>query len=484
MLKKNLFLIFNFFLVFTGYAVNFENNCIPTDNSYVLNIKAYDFGPATDSVVLNIGKTVFSNVINKDDFTVDILIFSSKQIGMNNGLVKSQKKIKNAYLSDENGNKSSEVIGNFIKIEFDIHPSDEYVTPFVSKSFYSDDTLYGYKIQNHRLGINIEKRAGIICKDIAPFNIDKYRYKNYLNDDKSDFEYIEFNYASWKPENLNKNKIPLIIFFHGIGESGTDIYKPLLEIKSSALIQKKIQSYFADGAAVLIPQCPTGWLEITELDPFGNRLWVPVDINGTIDKVTMPVVKFLSKIFTEEIEPVERDNTPVSYYTLAIKDLIDNYIKNNPDIDISRIYVGGCSAGGYMSLNMLIQYPSFFAAGFPVCAAYPYSRINYKQIESLKNIPLWFVVSKNDEVINPEKCTYPIVKKLIDLNAKDVNYTYFDNVKDSSGLFFNSETNDEENKKEPYLYNGHDSWIYLFNDEVSNNDLSLFKWLASQSNSN
>ena len=98
----------------------------------------------------------------------------------------------------------------------------------------------------------------------------------------------------------------MIIFFHGIGESGTDIYKPLLEIKSSALIQKKIQSYFADGAAVLIPQCPTGWLEITELDPFGNRLWVPVDINGTIDKVTMPVVKFLSKIFTEEIEPVEK----------------------------------------------------------------------------------------------------------------------------------------------------------------------------------
>ena len=48
----------------------------------------------------------------------------------------------------------------------------------------------------------------------------------------------------------------------------------------------------------------------------------------------------------------------------------------------------------------------------------------------------------------------------------------------------NYKINDEENKKEPYLYNGHDSWIYLFNDEVSNNDLSLFKWLASQSNSN
>ena len=93
--------------------------------------------------------------------------------------------------------------------------------------------------------------------------------------------------------------------------------------------------------------------------------------------------------------------------------------------------------------------------------------------------------------VKSDKEVYTITDNnvVIDIYYKKNSYDYkieyyFDNVKDSSGLFFNSETNDEENKKEPYLYNGHDSWIYLFNDEVSNNDLSLFKWLASQSNSN
>ncbi|MFC2457089.1 MAG: hypothetical protein ACFNQD_05640, partial [Prevotella intermedia] len=67
-----------------------------------------------------------------------------------------------------------------------------------------------------------------------------------------------------------------------------------------------------------------------------------------------------------------------------------------------RIYVGGCSAGGYMTLNMLLQYPGFFAAAFPVCEAYPDKKITDSQLGELSKVPLWFTRSKDDETIKME----------------------------------------------------------------------------------
>ena len=31
-----------------------------------------------------------------------------------------------------------------------------------------------------------------------------------------------------------------------------------------------------------------------------------------------------------------------------------DFLKKHPEIDRDRIYVGGCSAGGYMTMNMMI----------------------------------------------------------------------------------------------------------------------------------
>lgn len=50
----------------------------------------------------------------------------------------------------------------------------------------------------------------------------------------------------------------------------------------------------------------------------------------------------------------------VSRYTEILMDTIKDYVASNPDNDPSRIYLSGCSNGGYMTLNMAIQYPDYF----------------------------------------------------------------------------------------------------------------------------
>ena len=68
----------------------------------------------------------------------------------------------------------------------------------------------------------------------------------------------------------------------------------------------------------------------------------------------------------------------------------------------------------------------------------------------------------------------PIVNQLRELGAPEVKLSTYEDIKDTSGLY-----KDEEGQ--PYSYNNHWSWVHLFNDEVSINNQSVFKWLASQS---
>lgn len=459
-------LTFNLSLLF---AVEIQSSAMPKKESYVMYITPYDFGPAVEKIELNLGHAVLFSSVKAEDFDVTVLSNFSDDFSPYR-LVKGGRKVLNAYLSDGAGNPFPERrTGQFVTIVMQISPNDDLTSPFPSTKLIDSGETYGYKIENSKLGISISHRTALVCKEVVAFEC-----KNFVFGEGGDE--ISMEYASFVPEKKNDNKIPLIVFFHGMGESGRNIYKPLLKIKSTALAEEKIQSYFKDGAAVLIPQCPTGWLEITEKDPFGNRLWAMVDINGTVNKVMSPVTSFLSKIFVSENSTQNNVVTPVSYYTVAVKELIDLFVKQNPQIDVDRIYLGGCSAGGFMTLNMMIQYPDFFAAGFPICEAFPNERINTKDLLKVSQKPMWFILAENDPTIDPEKYTKPTVQRLIDLGAENLHHTYFKSVKDLSGKFF------DEDKKNPYEYHGHDSWIYVFNDQVSENGLSLFSWLCAQSN--
>ena len=77
---------------------------------------------------------------------------------------------------------------------------------------------------------------------------------------------------------------------------------------------------------------------------------------------------------------------------------IDDFIaENRANIDVSRIYVGGYSMGGKMTLKMAVAYPEMFAAIFPVCPAWVPDSAAAKK---LADIPVWLTSGVTDPLVN------------------------------------------------------------------------------------
>lgn len=81
-----------------------------------------------------------------------------------------------------------------------------------------------------------------------------------------------------------------------------------------------------------------------------------------------------------------------------LKAAIDTFIAENKDnIDRTRIYVGGYSMGGKMTLKMAIAYPEMFAAAFPICPAWSPSE---ELLSYISDMPVWITSGKTDPLVN------------------------------------------------------------------------------------
>lgn len=77
---------------------------------------------------------------------------------------------------------------------------------------------------------------------------------------------------------------------------------------------------------------------------------------------------------------------------------IDDFIEANKDnIDLKRIYVGGYSMGGKMTLKMAVAYPDMFAAIFPICPAWIPGD---EAVAYLKDTPVWLTSGALDPLVN------------------------------------------------------------------------------------
>ena len=229
-------------------------------------------------------------------------------------------------------------------------------------------------------------------------------------------------YAAYEPWSLKGDgkPNPLIIWLHGGGEGGVDVSITLLGNEVVSLIRPQIQSHFtteggADGAYVLSIQCQTMWMGMA---------------NGAMSHGEYP-----------------------SVYADVLKSCIDDYVMSHPDVDRSRIYLGGCSNGGYMTVAMLIRYPKYFAAAYPTCEAYADANISDNEIAALAEENIWIVQSYDDTTVDPKTHCIPMFQRLMKAGAKNVWMSMFENVQ---GI---------DNPGQKLL--GHFSWCYLFNDAVT-----------------
>lgn len=467
-MKHFITLLLTIFLTTSAFAQSFNKTLEPQDNQLVIYVASCDWGACINKIILK-SESIFEPAsVKKEDFVAERM-WNSKESNLK--IVKGPLTITEAYCSDAKGNKVS-AKSHYITLLTDVHPNAENSSPFVgSIAGGVFEKYYSYRVSNEYLDFKITNVKGFVNEDIARFKKNQFTH-----------ETLTLEYMSYLPENKSGEKIPLILWFHGIGESGHNPYQVLFGTKASALATDAIQHYFKNGVAIVAPQCPTGWLETTEESGVGVRYWAPVDIDGTAKKITNPIRKFLNKFVDIQEEEETKPFAAVSYYTEPVTALLIDFLDSHPEIDRKRIYVGGCSAGGYMTMNMMIQHPELFAAAFPVCEYYLDSKISKDQIKQLAEKPLWFTYALNDETVKPQNNSLPTIKRLKAANAKNLKVSEFRNVVDLSGKYLlNREADkDDDDYGLPYEYDGHSSWIYLMNDQCKDGNESLFEWLSRQ----
>lgn len=437
-------------------ANNYEDTGSPL--SYSLVTKGYDWGPGIYKIILDTGVAIQGSSLEKDTFKVlaernyPMFNFQTKQ--KYDGSDSSSRTIEKAYLSDKDGNKSSLSTGQYITIEMKVHPDLMTSSPFMFdlQSFtnrYIDlqYTIIQQKSLQDSTGNTVDH---LTTRPDTPYNtieegVEVFDTSGKFSYQDSKFGQIDLTYASYMPEKGKKK--PLIIWLHGAGEGGTDPRIALLGNKVTALADESIQKHFGD-AAVLVPQTPTFWMN-----------------DGTGQ-------------YTKDGK---------SMYTRSLTALIKEYVKqHSSDIDTDRIYIGGCSNGGFMTLNMLLANPDYFAAAYPSAEAYEDSLLTQKDIAKLKNIPIWFTAAGEDPTVDTSKTSTATYKRLIAAGAKQAHYSYFDKVLDTSGLYTKGNGDNA-----PYEYNAHWSWIYVLNNDISKDfngkpvkvkgkAVSLMEWLANQ----
>lgn len=233
-------------------------------------------------------------------------------------------------------------------------------------------------------------------------------------------ELYGLKYRDFKPEKDNK-KHPLIIWLHGAGEGGQSNVTQILGNRGGiAFVEEEAQKIF-DKPYVLAPQTPTFWMRSFMV---GDR-----ELVG------------------------EKD------YTSDLVKLIEEYINKNSNIDKNRVYIGGCSMGGYQTFKTLVYSPEIFAGAFISCPAYEPSK---KELDKVKNVPIWLVHASDDTTVsvNNSRNSFNYLKSI----GSDIIYTeYKDVVRDG-------------NKYDP-----HGSYFYtLHNDPKNDEGIHIFQWLASK----
>ncbi|ULT58310.1 prolyl oligopeptidase family serine peptidase [Neobacillus drentensis] len=419
--------------------------------SYMTVTEVTDYGPYITKIILPLSQSIKSEALSEDTFNVYVERRNKKtgevlQLRKDWNSVelfpsKGYCRVLKAYTSDSEGNKTE--IGSHATLELEceaIHRLNSEIAYVQEHNVY---VFCDFRItQVKEIQADSASISGLVYDHFSGGRMEQV--KGWVNSESSYAEMpLRFGYYS---PNMNSGKRPLIIWLHGAGEGGIDTAIAYTGNNVVNLSSEKVQSLFG-GAYVLAPQVPTMWMD----DGCG--------------------------LYTESGQ---------SKYVTALKALIDEFVNNHSNIDTNRIYIGGCSNGGFMTMRMIIDYPGFFAAAYPVCEALYDKVITDQNIQDIKNTPIWFTHSKNDEIVKPEITVIPTYERLLKAGAPNVHFSYFDNVVDTSGIFKDSEGN-------PFEFFGHGTWIYMLKDEcvldyggspvkVNGKEVTLLQWLALQSN--
>jgi predicted peptidase len=202
------------------------------------------------------------------------------------------------------------------------------------------------------------------------------------------------NYRILYPENYRPEKsYPLIVFLHGSGERGNDNALQLTH-GGKLFVREDIRKNYP--AIVIFPQCPK--------DSAWSRYRKGAKSNDWIMDASLSA----------------------SRPALLVKELMDQLLQQKR-VDAKRIYIGGLSLGGLGTYDMLIRYPGYFAAAFPICGATDVAAF----VANAGPVPMWMFHGAEDVVVQPT-FNRELYKLLIEKGARHVKYSEYPGVNHNS----------------------------------------------------
>ena len=414
------------------------------DDALSILVKGYDWGPGVPAVLVSLPKEASS--------------VEARDVKVTTAGV--ERTLSDVFLCDESGQR---VDGPASRVAFELETTNAVSgSPFR----YDTTTLHNLWAPSYRVEVacddltidgvstSLDLSADCIdrrvCPETALFSNRSSFSGTYHNDLLNQDDQLTLQTAAYEPSQLKgSGKAPLVVWLNGQGEGGTDVDIELLGNKVVALAENRIQSHFdsdgASGAFVLAVQTPTYWMD--------------------------------------EGDGTNGSGSGVSRYTGILMDAVDAYVASNPSVDADRVYLGGCSNGGYMTMNMLVSYPDYWAAAYPVCQAYSYWEYErnadgtYKTVDDpnsfigqspvptgavwftdekaqkLRDIPIWMALSIDDPVVSPLGYGLPDYRALVQAGAQNSWISVFESVVGSDDP--------------TATYMGHFAWVYLLNDEIT-----------------
>ncbi|MFJ1766811.1 prolyl oligopeptidase family serine peptidase [Amycolatopsis sp. NPDC088138] len=254
-----------------------------------------------------------------------------------------------------------------------------------------------------------------------PVTITRFTQGRLVNPEVDVFDYHTsrsgMKYRLYSPAHRN-GKRPLVVWLHGGGEGASlpDNYydnETTLRANRGALgfATEEAQGIFG-GAYVVAPQSTSAWMDD------GPR------------------------------------------FAPLINEIVRDVVRTRP-VDPARVYVVGCSNGGYMSVKMTTVYPRTFAASVPICGVVAAREAGGPPLVpdaelAAISTPTWLVASRDDDTVDPQANTVH-AHELIPRSAM----TLYDHV-----------------VRDGHQFPGHWSWIYVARNDPSFGGTHVWQWMA------
>ena len=391
-------------------------------NQYSLVQNVYSWGSGYSKIILSVDFKKDVDYLDTSAYTVLVKRFDKNGKELNSG----ERVVTAAYQSDEKGKSSSK--GDYVTLDL-----ATTATTALSSPYYTDPDSFGKTLKawaKCEYMVTIKNSDDAWNEENTVYHPDEEKFLTSIYDGEKKIPYAYY-------EASTNDKHPLIVWLHGAGSGGTDIGFVTGGMLVNNFVSDDVQSIF-DGADILLPQCETVWMD----DGSGN--------------------------YTSDGSSV---------YESSLKSLIDEYLRTHENVDANRVYIGGCSNGGYMTVKLVMDYPEMFAASFPICEAYKTNLISDEEVVKLASVPTWFVHCANDPVVDINTTAIDLYERMKEIGADNLHFSVYDSIIDPD--YGNA-------------YNGHFAWVYSLknlcttdydgsNVTVEGNPVNLYQWLATNS---